>query len=46
MGTGQYLDALAEVKPGQEAELPALMAASATSPHHQDQRNLCLGRAH
>ena len=24
MGTGQYLDALAEVSPGQEAQLPAL----------------------
>ena len=28
MGTGQYLDALAEVRPGQKAYLPALMAAS------------------
>ena len=27
MGTGKYLDALAEVRPGQEAWLPALMAA-------------------
>ena len=28
MGTGQYLDALVEVRPGQKAYLPALMAAS------------------
>ena len=28
METGQYLDALVEVRPGQESQLPALMAVS------------------
>ena len=28
METGQFLDVLAELRPGQEAYLPALMAAS------------------